>query len=199
MDLVKDLYNEDYAEKYQVLASTNLGKAIYHTRWALIERYCPPAEQAVLDYGCGPGSFNAHGPDGYRKFNYDINPVCGFTQKVWKEEEYDGNSPVRGRLTEIDILTMWDSIEHNPNFYQEIKDINAPWLFISTPNLESVDKPIVHWKHYRPSEHIFYFDRHSIRVILEDLGYKIHEFNYDEGKLRDPQHPSAILTVVASK
>lgn len=197
MDLVKEIYTEDYAKRYQVLASTNLGKAIYHTRWALIERYCPPAGQTVLDYGCGPGSFNAHGPDGYKKLNFDINPACGFTDKPWMTRAYKSGLAAAGN--KIDILTMWDSIEHNPRFYQEIKEINAPWLFLSTPNLESVDKAIVDWKHYRPSEHIFYFDRHSLRVILEDLGYTIREFNYDEGRLRDPLRPAAILTAVASK
>lgn len=94
---------------------------------------------------------------------------------------------------------MWDSIEHVPNFYGEIKEINADWLFISTPNLESVIEPVMFFRHYRPKEHIFYFDRHSLGVILEDLGYEIKEMNFDEGKLRNPNRPDAILTVVAKR
>ena len=186
---VKGIYGQEYFDKYKALGQTPLGIAIYTNRWALISRFCQSPNVAgkylnILDYGSGPGSFNIHGPDNYRKFNYDINPVCGFTE-VPKER--------------WDIVAMWDSIEHIPNFYSLIKELNPEWLFITTPNLESVDKPITHWKHYRPKEHIFYFDRHSLDVILTDLGYQILEMNYDEGKLRDPQHPSAILTVVAKK
>lgn len=182
------IYNEEYASKYQVLASTNLGKAIYHTRWALVEKYCPATGQTLLDYGAGPGSFNAHGPKGYDKRNYDINPACGSTVRLWESRD-----------TSIDILTMWDSIEHIPNFYGEIKSIDAEWIFISTPNLDSVVTPFEFWKHRRPKEHIYHFTKDGLEVILEDLGYKVIECNFDEGKLRDPNNPSAIMTLVAKK
>lgn len=185
-----EIYNAEYAAKYQELATTPLGQAIYMARWALILKYVQSG--TVLDYGSGPGAFNAHGPSSFNRFNYDVNPTCGFTEKVW----LDGCGEPR-MVSGIDVLTMWDSIEHVPNFYGEIRDVNAPWLFITTPNLESVAKPILFWKHYRQGEHIFYFDRHSLAVILEDLGYRIVELNFDEGKLRDPEHPDAILTVVA--
>lgn len=185
---VEGIYGREYFDKYTALAHTPLGLAIYTGRWALISRFCqsPTADKylSVLDYGSGPGAFNAHGPDNFKKFNFDINPVCGFTEMP--EEK-------------IDILAMWDSIEHVPNFYGKIKEIDAEWLFITTPNLESVDKPILFWKHYRPREHIFYFDRHSLGVILDDLGYDIVETNFDEGRLRDPQHPNAVICVVAKK
>jgi hypothetical protein len=182
------IYDESYAQRYQVLASTNLGKAIYHSRWTLIEKHCPIGlrDLTVLDYGSGPGAFHAHGPNGYTKFNYDINPTCGFTDKVWRHEN-------------IDILTMWDSIEHIPNFYGEIKEVEAEWLFISTPNLDSVTSPFAFWKHRRPKEHIYHFTKDDLEVILDDLGYKIVECNYDEGRLRDPLNPAAILTLVARR
>ncbi len=187
MDLTKELYNETYKKKYMELATTPLGQAIYAARWALVMRFVQSG--VVLDYGSGPGAFNAHGPDCFERLNYDINPTCGFTEKVWQKS---------GQV--IDVLTMWDSIEHDPNFYQTIKDIDPEWLFITTPNLESLlGRPILGWTHYRPGEHIFYFDRHSLRVILEDLGYEILEMNFDEGRLRRPEHPDWILTVVAKK
>jgi hypothetical protein len=197
-----EIYNAEYAQKYAALAATPLGQAIYASRWALILKYVQKGN--LLDYGSGPGAFNAHGPSSFNRLNYDVNPTCGFTKKLWlpqtKEVSVGGTLGIEERDGEaIDVLTMWDSIEHIPNFYGEIQDVNAPWLFITTPNLESVDKPIFFFKHYRPGEHIYYFDRHSLGVILDDLGYRIREFNFDEGKLRDPEHPSAILTVVAQK
>lgn len=185
-----EIYNAEYARKYQELATTPLGQAIYMSRWALILKYVQKG--TLLDYGSGPGAFNAHGPDSFEKVNFDINPTCEFTKKVWEPRGFEPGKP-------IDVLTMWDSIEHIPDFYGEIKNVGANWLFITTPNLESVDKPILFFKHYRPREHIYYFDRHSLDVILDDLGYRIREFNFDEGKLRDPEHADAILTVVAQR
>lgn len=192
-----EIYNAEYAQKYSALAATPLGQAIYAARWALILKYVQNG--TVLDYGSGPGAFNAHGPSSFNRFNYDVNPTCGFTERIWKGQCSCCNPFCSAAHGKVDVLTMWDSIEHIPNFYGEIKDVNAPWLFITTPNLESVDKPILFFKHYRPREHLFYFDRHSLDVILGDLGYRVREFNFDEGKLRDPEHPSAILTVVAQK
>lgn len=187
MNSAESIYGKEYAEKYKHLASTALGNAIYFARWALIKRFV--SSGVLLDFGCGPGAFverakYATDLGRFQVHQYDINPTCGFTE-LPKEP--------------VDVLTMWDSIEHVPNYYGLIQQINPQWLFITTPNLESVVKPIGDWKHYRRREHIYYFDRHSLGVILEDLGYKILEFNYDEGKLRDPEHPDAILTVVARK
>lgn len=181
------MYDEEYAKKYAALATTPLGRAIYAARWALILKYVQGGR--LLDYGSGPGSFNAHGPDSFDRVNYDVNPSCGFTDRLWEG----------GAGAPFDVLTMWDSIEHVPAFYNEIRDINAPWLFISTPNLEAFTDAVVLEKHYRPREHIYYFDRHSLGVILEDLGYRIKEINFDEGKLRDPMKPTKIITVVACK
>lgn len=168
-----------------------MGKAIYHSRWALILKYLNKG--LVLDYGSGPGAFNAHGPDCFQKFNYDINATCGFTERIWES----GHTTPEN--TPINVLTMWDSIEHIPNFYGEIQDINAEWLFITTPNVDSVTGPFEFWKHRRPKEHIYYFQKDGLEVILEDLGYQVLECNYDEGALRDPKNPSAILTLVARK
>ena len=187
MNEAQKIYDETYRDRYLAQSQTPLGKAIYYSRWALILKYLQGG--TVLDYGCGPGAFNSCGPESFKRFNYDINPTCGFTERVW----------TGANKWPITALTMWDSIEHVPNFYGEIKEINADWLFISTPNLESVIEPVMFFRHYRPKEHIYYFDRHSLGVILEDLGYEIKEMNFDEGKLRNPNRPDAILTVVAKR
>ena len=177
-----NIYDREYWRRFVAQSQTDLGKRIYSGRWDLIKKYI--TKGTVLDYGCGPGAFNSMGPEEYTKYNYDVNPYCGFT-----------------KLENItyDAVTMWDSIEHIPNFYGVLKQLNPTWLFLSTPNLESVKTPIVEWKHYRPHEHLYYFDRYSLSVILESLGYEIKETNFDEGYLRDPNNPEAIITVVATK
>ncbi len=185
MSKAHELYDEKYRDRFLREGATPLGKAIYHGRWALVLKHVPKVG-VLLDYGSGPGLFNAHGPEGIHKHNFDINPSCGFTTRVWDFQK-------------IEVMTMWDSIEHIPSFYSEIKAVDADWIFLTTPNLESVDKAPILWKHYRPREHLFYFDRHSLEVVMDDLGYQLVEFNFDEGKLRDANKPTAIITGVFKK
>lgn len=189
-----EIYNQSYKDKYLAQAATPLGKAIYYGRWALITRHIQRG--SVLDYGSGPGAFNACGPDTFKRFNYDINPTCEFTQRVW--EALDG-PVIHSPGERIDVLTMWDSIEHIPNFYGEIKDIDADWVFISTPNIMACTGPVEFEKHLRLKEHIHHFEPYGLQVIFEDMGYELLETNYDEGKLRDVRRPNAIFTQVYRK
>ena len=177
-----NVYNRKYWLRYLKQSKSELGQKIYQERWKIISRYLDKG--TLLDYGCGPGAFNAAGGDEFQKFGYDINPHCGF--KYYPDHEWDA-------------VTFWDSLEHIPNFYSLIRTLNPKWLFIATPNLESVRHDVLKWKHYRPDEHIYYFDRHSLKIILKSLGYFIREINFTEGQLRDPQQPEAVMTVVAEK
>lgn len=97
----------------------------------------------------------------------------------------------------MNIITMWDSIEHMHEPFQFIRQMHPQYLFISTPNLESVKGSLADWKHYRPYEHVYYFDRHSLSFHLEHCGYEVLEFSHDEGELRDPSNPTAIISCVA--
>lgn len=177
------IYDEEYHRKFLLRAKTDLGKKIYAERWAMVVRYCH-GELTLLDYGCASGAFHQSNTNGFKTFGYDVNPNCGHT--VYPRQE-------------IDILTMWDVIEHIPDPVSLIKKFNPLWLFLSTPNLESVKGPIVDWRHYRPLEHIHYFDRFSLEVILDHAGYKIEEINYKEGELRDPQNPTAVISIAARR
>jgi hypothetical protein len=181
MDL-NEVYDNEYLQKYMKNANTELGRTIYRCRWELIQKYIK--EGSLLDYGCGPNAFNDQGSDVFDRYGYDINPYSGFNKIPFRR---------------WDIVTFWDSLEHIPNFYETIKRFDAKWLFITCPNVESVQGSITQWRHYRPEEHLFYFDRHSLKIILQALGYKIKEISFEEGALRNPQDPKAIITVVAER
>lgn len=178
-----NIYDKSYYERYVKQAKSELGKKIYKARWELIKKYVD--EGKLLDYGCGPGAFNAACPGGFELHGFDINPSCGFS-KIDHWERWN-------------IVTFWDSLEHIPDFYRELKRLSPKWLFITCPNLEAVKGDIKDWRHYRPGEHLFYFDKYSLEVILESLRYKIIDHNFDEGKLRNPNNPDWIMTVVAKR
>ena len=177
------IYNEAYYSRFVERANSELGKLIYASRWELVEKYCH-GKMTLLDYGCGPGAFHKSARNGFITYGYDINPCCGFP-----------SVPDR----KVDILTMWDSIEHLEEPWEIIGSINPKYIFIGTPNIDSVKDDVTKWKHYRPNEHLHYFHLGSLTHNLERLGYGILEYNFTEGNLRDKECPQAIITVVAKR
>lgn len=178
------IYDEEYLKRFEERAATELGRKIYAERWRLIEKYCE-GEMTLLDYGCATGAFHESSVNGFKTYGYDINPHSSYNA-------FPKDKP-------IEILTMWDVIEHLPDPVGVVMNINPQWLFLSTPNLESVRGDIRAWRHYRPKEHLYYFDKDSLQVILDSILYEIVETNFGEGELRDPLNPEAIISVVARR
>lgn len=180
------IYDAAYHNKFLERANTELGKKIYQARWDLVMRHAH-GNLTLLDFGCASGAFHTSSPNGYRTEGYDVNPHTGFS------------STERMGFREFDIMTMWDSIEHVHDPVGLIESLEPTWIFLSTPNLESVRGDIRQWRHYRPAEHLYYFDRHSLTEILGHCGYDVKEVNFEEGALRDPQNPEAIITMAAKR
>lgn len=174
------IYDKSYQDKYHIYADTPLGKELTRCRWDLVERHAK-GHLRLLDWGCAVGAFHLNSPNGYVCMGYDINPTSGFTVKP---------SPT----IQLDVMTFWDTIEHTPDFHRILAVYAPRFVFISTPNLECVRGDIREWKHYRPYEHIFYFDKYSLEFIMDNLGYDLVETNFEEGALRDPSCPEAILS-----
>lgn len=177
-----NIYNKDYIERYIERANTSLGRTIYKARWDLIEKYCH-GNLKLLDYGCASGAFHKSSRNGFVTSGYDVNPLSQYHKLP------------EGK---VDILTMWDVIEHLHDPSEPIRKFNPEYLFITTPNLHrGVDFPT--WKHNRPQEHLHYFDEDSLGRLVEQEGYEVLEFNYIEGAIRDPEKDLDIVTVVARK
>lgn len=182
----QEIYNKQYQDKYHVYADTPLGVALNKARWELVERHAK-GDLRILDWGCAAGVFHKNSPNGFRCEGYDINPTSEFN-KV----------PSIGP-TPVDVLTFWDVLEHIPDFIGLITYYTPKFIFLSTPNLESVSGDIRAWKHYRPYEHVYYFDQHSLAFIFDAIGYDMVETNFEEGELRDPKCPDAIISAAFVK
>lgn len=176
------MYDEAYLREYEARAHTPIGQAIYCQRWDLVQKYC--TEGTLLDYGCGAGAFHESAPEGFRAYGYDINP----------------HSPHKTPLGKVDILTMWDVIEHLVLPTEPLELCNPQWVFLCTPNIDNATQTdLFGWKHYKPGEHLHYFNLKSLMAVLGCAGYVVMAYDFEEGTIRDPQNPEAILSVAARK
>lgn len=179
----KNIYNRDYYERFAERANSEIGKKIYESRWELIEKYCH-GKLTVLDYGCASGAFHKSSRNGFDAHGFDVNPYSEYKTLPDKK---------------INILTMWDVIEHLNDPKATLERLDADWVFVSTPNRDAHIGDLKDWKHYREGEHLHHFNLDDIAGIFGDLGYKMVEYNFTEGALRDSEAPEQIITVVGKR
>ncbi len=180
-------FTKEYIDEYKMEAASEKGRLINDCRWRLVRKYAPNGGK-LFDLGCGDGAFIRAAPDGFDCVGYDPNPYSGYS--VWRWNFVPS------------ILTMWDVIEHldvafAPFHYWQPQ---PGLVFISTPNIDNApDADILSWKHIKPGEHKYYFNLKSLAATLHCNGYMVLEWNFDEGVLRDPCNPDAIITVVGGR
>lgn len=134
----------------------------------------------LLDVGCSLGYFvEAASARGWQASGVEISPYAA-------EEARDLGLDVKTGILEhagypdgaFDCVTMWDVLEHVPDptkHMLEIRRILAPGglVVIGTPNLAHIAfrRKRANWRHLKPREHIFYFQRDSIAGLLEKTGF----------------------------
>ena len=107
---------------------------------------------------------------------------------------------------QIDILTFFDSFEHfidiNKVLNHICKYINPKILIISVPNCFYTKQNIKHiqkWHHYRPNEHIYYFNKYSLTKFLAKFDYSLIFDTFVETLIRNKIPEKNILTGVFEK
>lgn len=185
------IYNKEYMLKYIKRAESEMGQRIYAERWKLVSKYVSEMKKSnmrkvsLLDYGCAQGHFLESKDKfiGMRLLGYDVNPYSRYNAYVAN--------------VDIDILTLWDVVEHIKKPEEIFNHYNPRFIFLSFPNIgEGKEKE---WIHYRPDEHIHYFNLERMKKLLMSCGYKIIHYDTKEGFIRNPDKSSDILTVVAKK
>ncbi len=176
------IYDLAYLNEYKARASTELGHRIYQARWRFIQQHLE--QGSVMDIGCGPGAFHTSAPPGFKAFGYDVNPYSEFREKI---------------AGKFDALTMWDVIEHLPNIYDTLAEWDFDWLFLCTPNIDEAPADVRQFKHWKPGEHLHYFNEKALSAVLECAGYQVIDSNFDEGALRNPSNPREILSIAARR
>lgn len=161
-------YDAAYFAKYCAYEGSEISNRINAGRVALVNKY---TLGPVVDIGIGSGEFIKHR---HLTWGYDVNPVA----KRWLRE----NRLWADELHSFDGYTMWDVTEHVPtplDYFQNVKA--GGFLFTSIPIFEDITK-VRESKHYRPSEHLYYWTRHGFVWWMAQHGFAVLEVQDFETK-----------------
>jgi hypothetical protein len=148
-----------------------------------------PEETVVLDFGYGNGAFLKR----MQKLSYDVYglDVHGVDYGIRDWNDSLGKRPF--------VVTAFDSLEHVPEF-DFFFALDPEVFIISTPNrpdwfLDGYKS----WRHFKPGEHLHYFNKNSLEVLFKRYGYALTSVGYPEDLLRGrhpykEQHYNNILT-----
>ncbi len=142
-----------------------------------------------LDVGCSAGFVvKAAEEAGFEAYGVDIETggieygrsVLGLTHLACgslEEQRYP-----EGHFSAI---SAYDVIEHVPDvreFVRELKHVLAPRgvIDIGTPDIGHwrVPRELSTWKEFKPSEHLYYFDRATLERLLNDAGLRIDHVRF---------------------
>lgn len=160
-------------------------------RIALIERWQKPGR--LLDLGCGPGTFSAVArARGWETLGLDINPTSVALCRDRGLDVIAGTFPHHDLAGQrFDAIAMNDFLEHMAEPVVVLEAVRALLdpggvAFISTPDIGSLVARVTGewWSHLKPNEHLVYFDRRTIRRLLEETGFRV-EHVQSIGRLRN--------------
>ncbi len=157
-------YNYDYSNKYNSYGEK--GNYLGYLRLGALIGGMKEIPQRILDVGYGNGSFLSAART--------LIPYCaGCDLSPYPVPE----GCVRAEsLTdaEYDVVTFFDSLEHFDDI-TIIKAIKCKYIFISVPWCPTIDvasADFMNWYHRRPNEHLWHFNKESLRAFFEECGYE---------------------------
>lgn len=165
-------YNEAYFENYVHREDSEIARKLNLARTGLSQKYC----NCVVDVGVGSGEFIKKSK--IKVFGYDINPV-GIQ---WLKSHNLFVDIYKSVPDEVQGFTLWDTLEHIPNPQEFFKCVRTKdFLFVSLPIFHEIEK-VRESKHYKPNEHLYYFQKEGLIGFLNDSGFDFVEYNEDEIK-----------------
>jgi 2-polyprenyl-3-methyl-5-hydroxy-6-metoxy-1,4-benzoquinol methylase len=179
------IYSQNYfkGDVYRdYIGERHVRTKIFREKLKLIKPYIPPRGR-LLDIGCAAGFFLQLMNDiGYETYGVEISEHAAH----YAQQEM-GLDVFRGDLSEadfqrdfFDVITMWDVLEHLPDFLSALKECNRILdrqgrLIIETVNADSLLARILgrRWPLFAPPYHLSYFNKESLRKALELSGFTI--------------------------
>jgi len=161
-------YDEAYWAKYVRYEDTEVGRGLTAARLALVDEFVP-REAPIIDVGIGSGQFiKARGGP---TFGHDVNPVA----VDWLRARWLQAYPLSGAVN----VTFWDSLEHLPAPELVVGAVESH-VFVSIPLVEGRAHALGS-KHFRPTEHYWYFTDHGLVRWFDDRGFSaLHQSRMEE-------------------
>jgi hypothetical protein len=155
-------YDQDYFDRFDRNARTDLGRALMRARVEFVERHY---RGPLIDVGIGSGAFIELRRERRRTtYGYDVNPI-GIE---WLEQRMLLVDPY---LVSFDAMTLWDVLEHIPDFQSLLANVRD-WLFLSLPIFRDAEHAL-RSKHFRPDEHCWYFTRDGLVTAMNMCGFAL--------------------------
>jgi len=155
----------------------------------------------LLDIGCGLGYFlNLAQNDGWQVNGVEIAPsAAAYAREKFSLDVYEGTvEGYQARDDSFDVVTMWDVIEHIQNPEESLSAIkrkikSGGLLVIKTPDERSLFKTMARaayflsrrkislflkYVYYLP--HYFYYNKKTIKKILEKFGFRVIRIDSEE-------------------
>lgn len=156
-------YGLDYSETYNQSPYKENSEYISYLRYAYIIGSIGKIPNSVLDVGYGNGGFLSVASN-------QIPNCSGFDIS-----EY----PVPSGCTKVDsmtdqffdLITFFDSLEHFEDI-SFVKDLKCDYVCISLPWCHNFsDEWFDQWKHRKPDEHLWHFNKEALISFMFDNGY----------------------------
>ncbi len=190
---LKDRYNKNEVSGiFDYLTTREDDVVNFRKRLKVIEMYSKKERPLkILDVGCNVGAFLEVVRDkNFIARGIDINKSAveevkkrGMNAKVGILEDEVANE-------KFDLIVMGDLIEHLVDPQTTLKKANnllsnEGILFLSTPDAGSIMAKLTKkkWLHYKPKEHIYYFNRKTITKLLNRTGFSVLNI-YPTGRIR---------------
>ncbi|HMM76437.1 MAG TPA: class I SAM-dependent methyltransferase [Gammaproteobacteria bacterium] len=182
-DVVADTYDAAYSGGYIRKAAKKRARS---RRWvARIKRRFVPRGR-WLDVGCSAGFVvAAAAAAGYEAWGVELEAAAvAFARETLKLPRIACGTLEAQRYPagHFDVLSMYDVIEHVPDLnatVAELKRLLAPGgaIEIRTPDVGHFTTPrrLDTWREIKPSEHLYYFDRHTLPRLFARHGLVLRE------------------------
>lgn len=204
--ITDSIYNENYMMDYTVIPSYY---PMLVGRFFLVDTVrammIPDKEASLLDVGCHTG--------GLLRL---IKPVRNYSKVAGVDVNQIALKHLHGIQTytdffsikeQYDVVTFFDSIEHFFHLRETLShlaDIIKPKVVVvSVPNAVFNDQTLLNildWHHYKPNEHIYYFNKDTLQAAFAQFNYEMMSCVYTESIIRNKKGPDHnIITAVFKK
>ncbi len=174
-------YDDEYSRSYAKKADKKIKRSL--RRIKLIKNDFKSTGR-WLDVGCSAGfvvkaatdsGFDSYGVDVEAwgiKYGMETLGLENISEGMLEEQEYPDNF--------FNVISLYDVIEHVPDLNAlvgELKRILAKdgVIDIVTPDVGHwrTTKPLSNWKEIKPSEHLYYFDKNTLDLLMHKHGLVI--------------------------